>query len=135
MGSDISPVSDRQYFSMKTDRSVPFSAPTGLSNSLFQDCEQTSTPSLEYGGGAVRMYSCSFQQLSYVQLRDCSSANERGHDIYLINTLFGSDSFSTCDSTSSSTHRVTISTTDFSNLLANPEFEARVRSGMYYPCR
>ncbi|KAK2958965.1 hypothetical protein BLNAU_5981 [Blattamonas nauphoetae] len=109
----------------------PFGASTGLSNTIFQNCTQTSTSSSE-GGGAVRFYSCSSHKLSFVQFRQCSSASGYGHDILLYNTPFDSDSFSTCDSTSSSTHRVSDRSSspiaDFSHLLPNTTFEATVVS-------
>ncbi|KAK2958993.1 hypothetical protein BLNAU_6009 [Blattamonas nauphoetae] len=100
---------------------------SGLSNTLFQNCTQTSSSS-GYGGGAISSYDYATHKLSFVQFRQCSAASGSGHDIFLHNTPFDANSFSTCDSTSSKPHRVTSVTTDFSSLLPDTSFEASVES-------
>ncbi|KAK2947921.1 hypothetical protein BLNAU_17148 [Blattamonas nauphoetae] len=110
-----------------------FSASAGLSNTLFQNCTQTgSSASWEYGGGGITLNDCNSDKVCFLQFRQCSSLNKRGHDIYLLNTSFTSNSFSTCDSTSNNTHRVTggeyPTFTDHSDLLADAKNTASVIS-------
>ncbi|KAK2958983.1 hypothetical protein BLNAU_5999 [Blattamonas nauphoetae] len=108
-----------------------FEASSGIFNTLFQNCTQTGTGYYTNGGGAVQSRSCSLHW-SYLQFRQCSSANGQGHDIYLYKTSFDENSFSTCDSTSSKPHRVTNETydsnIDLSNLLSDTKFTTTVKS-------
>ncbi|KAK2947931.1 hypothetical protein BLNAU_17158 [Blattamonas nauphoetae] len=107
----------------------PFGASSGLSHTLFQNCTQTSSGGC---GAAVSLILCDSHNLSFVQFRRCSSSGRRGHDIYLRDTPLASNSFSTCDSTSSNTRRVmkneSNTFTDYSSLLPDPKFEATVTS-------
>ncbi|KAK2941980.1 hypothetical protein BLNAU_23103 [Blattamonas nauphoetae] len=108
-----------------------FGGAPGISHTLFQKCAATSTDSAA-GGAALQIRLCPSHKLTFVQFRQCHSKLGLGHDIGLYDTPFTPDSYSTCDSTSSPTHRVTDLTTspetDLSNLLAIPDFEATIES-------
>ncbi|KAK2955076.1 hypothetical protein BLNAU_10007 [Blattamonas nauphoetae] len=108
-------------------QSCDFGASSGVSNTLFQNCTQL-VPASGYAGGAVRLYQCSTHKFSFVQFRQNAAKSGDGHDFFLYNTSFDSDSFSTCDSTSSNKQRVTNGTIDNSTLLPNPEFKVNVVS-------
>ncbi|KAK2958963.1 hypothetical protein BLNAU_5979 [Blattamonas nauphoetae] len=107
--------------------SSPFESSSGLSNTLFQNC-RTGSEDPSFSGGAVTFCLCGVPKFSFVQFRQCSAGIGRGHDVFFDLTPFNSDSFLNCDSTSSSTHRVSNGTKDNSTLLLDTDFEATLKS-------
>ncbi|KAK2946307.1 hypothetical protein BLNAU_18757 [Blattamonas nauphoetae] len=77
---------------------------TTISDCVFSNCSHTDTTS-EWGGGALVLSKISSQlTLHSLHFRNCSSATNRGHDIYFwVNYPTPSDTlFPNCESTSSS---------------------------------
>ncbi|KAK2943806.1 hypothetical protein BLNAU_21284 [Blattamonas nauphoetae] len=104
-----------------------FGASAGITNTLFQNCRETTTGT-SFGGAAFHIHNCPSHKLSYVQFRLCVAAGGRGHDVFLQGSPFTSSSYSTCDSTSSNKHRVSSGSSDNSSLLKDTEFEATIES-------